>query len=407
MRILVVIETDLVEKGPHQTHHVMERLSLRGHEVRVMDFEIQWRDRPRRSMRSKRISLQNFSKAVRDARITIIRPNILYVPLLDHLSELFSYSKEVYRQLNEFRPDVVIGFSILNTYLALRLAKRDKIPFVYYLIDAQYTLVPFKLLRPIAKMVESQIARHADRVIVINEELRKYAINLGAKPERVSVIRAGIDSLRFNPSIDGCRVREKYGISKDDIVLFFMGWLYTFSGLREVAHSLLEAKDKHPNIKLLVVGKGDIYEELEELREKQGLNQLVLVNWQPYEKIPQYIGASDVCLLPAYNNEVMRNIVPIKMYEYMACGKPVISTRLPGIMREFGYNNGVLYVDQPTEVLEKVTELIDDGSFRDYGIKAREFVEKYSWEMITDDFEDILKDMVRSSREKAQNYEQN
>jgi len=103
----------------------------------------------------------------------------------------------------------------------------------------------------------------------------------------------------------------------------------------------------------------------------------------------------------------MKSIVPTKMYEYMAFGKPVISTRLPGIMKEFGYNNGVLYVDQPTEVLEKVTALIDDGSFGDYGIKAREFVKKYSWERITDDFEDILKGMVRLSREKAQNYEQN
>ncbi|MDI6847454.1 MAG: glycosyltransferase [Candidatus Bathyarchaeia archaeon] len=50
----------------------------------------------------------------------------------------------------------------------------------------------------------------------------------------------------------------------------------------------------------------------------------------------------------------MRNIVPIKMYEYMACGKPVIVTKLPGIMKEFGHNNGVVYVNQPLEVLKKV-----------------------------------------------------
>lgn len=54
------------------------------------------------------------------------------------------------------------------------------------------------------------------------------------------------------------------------------------------------------------------------------------------------------------NNDVMRNIVPIKMYEYMACGKPVIVTKLPGIMKEFGHNNGVVYVNQPLEVLKKV-----------------------------------------------------
>ena len=43
----------------------------------------------------------------------------------------------------------------------------------------------------------------------------------------------------------------------------------------------------------------------------------------------------------------MQDIVPIKMYEYMAIGKPVICTKLPGVMWEFGEGNGVLYADSP------------------------------------------------------------
>ena len=80
------------------------------------------------------------------------------------------------------------------------------------------------------------------------------------------------------------------------------------------------------------------------------------------------------------------------MYEYMACGKPVIATRLPNVMKEFGYNNGVIYVDKPTEVSKNVIELYTDGSVREYGTKAREFVEKYSWGKITDEFENIIID---------------
>jgi glycosyltransferase involved in cell wall biosynthesis len=105
-------------------------------------------------------------------------------------------------------------------------------------------------------------------------------------------------------------------------------------------------------------------------------------------------------LLLAYDNEVMRNIVPIKMYEYMACGKPVISTRLPGIMKEFGHNNGVIYVEQPTEVLKKVIELRnDDGSIREQGNKARKLVEKYSWDKITSSFENILTSVVKNANQ--------
>ena len=63
-------------------------------------------------------------------------------------------------------------------------------------------------------------------------------------------------------------------------------------------------------------------------------------------EMPAFIAASDICLLPAYPWEkTMQDIVPIKMYEYMAMKKPVIATRLPGVMKEFGEDNGVVYVE--------------------------------------------------------------
>ncbi|GAI11428.1 unnamed protein product, partial [marine sediment metagenome] len=153
------------------------------------------------------------------------------------------------------------------------------------------------------------------------------------------------------------KVRIQHGIEKDDIVLFFMGWLYNFSGLREVALELVKAKDSH--LKLLIVGEGDAFNELQELREKYDLHhRVILTGKKPYQEIPSFIAASDICLLPAYNNEVMRHIVPIKLYEYMAMGKPVISTKLPGVMKEFTHNNGVVYVNRPEEVVKKASELM-------------------------------------------------
>jgi len=119
------------------------------------------------------------------------------------------------------------------------------------------------------------------------------------------------------------------------------------------------------------------------------------VGWKPYEEVLKYIVASDICLLPAYKNDIMKNIVPIKMYEYMAAGKPVIATSLPGIMKEFGIDNGVIYVDGPENVLNKVIELVENRCIKEEGRKARKFVEKYSWKNITDEFEGVLEEVVR------------
>ncbi|MFZ2071242.1 MAG: hypothetical protein WAV32_06570 [Halobacteriota archaeon] len=71
--------------------------------------------------------------------------------------------------------------------------------------------------------------------------------------------------------------------------------------------------------------------------------------------------------------------------------------RLPGITEEFGKDNGVIYVDRPEDVLKKAIELSRTDSIKDEGRKARRFVEKHSWDNITDEFEGVLDDTVRSS----------
>ena len=398
MRILLVQESDWLARGPHQQHHLADRLSLKGHQIRVIDYEISWRQQEKKALYTQKQVFKHISKVLEEANITLIRPGILKISGLDYLSLIFSHRIEIGRQIEEFSPDIVIGFGILNAYLAMNLAKKARIPFVYYLIDALHTLIPFKFLQPLGKIIEKQSLKKADRVIVINEKLMDYTIKMGAHPERTSVVRAGVDLDRFNSNVKGRKVRKHYGIKKDDTVLFFMGWLYDFSGIKEVALSLVKIKDKHPDFKLLVVGEGDLYPELLQIREKHNLQDpLILTGRQPYGKIPEFIGTADICLLPAHHNKVMQDIVPIKMYEYMASGKPVISTKLPGIIKEFGYDNGVEYVDDPKEVIEKAIRLSESKKkLIEHGSRARRFVEKYSWDNITQEFETILKNTINS-----------
>jgi len=65
-------------------------------------------------------------------------------------------------------------------------------------------------------------------------------------------------------------------------------------------------------------------------------------------------------------------------------------------MKEFGEGNGVIYVDRPEDVVKKAIELIESGSIEEEGIKARKFVEKYSWDNVVDEFEGVLKQVIRN-----------
>ena len=395
MKILVVQESDWNEKGPHQSHHLMERLSKRGYEVRVIDYEILWRKHEKKEIISKREVFKNIHKVVNEVDITVIRPSIIKLPVLDYLSLIYTHKKEIKRQIKEFKPDVIIGLGILNANIAIRAARKKGIPFIYYIIDELCRLVPQRYFQQLAMCIESKNMKNADKVISINEGLREYTIQMGAGRGKTEVIRAGVELKHFNP-VDRKAIRKKYGIKDEDVVLFFMGWLYDFSGLREVAMELARSSENYRNIKLLTLGKGDLWDILQDIKREYELEKrIIIVGWKPYEEVPKYLAASDICLLPPHKNDIMKNIVPIKMYEYMAAGKPVIATNLPGIVKEFGSDNGVIYINKPEETFKKAIELIKNGRIQEEGKKGRKFVEKCCWNNITDEFERILEEVIR------------
>jgi len=396
MKILIVQNTDWIRRNPAQQHHLAELLSLVGHEIRVVDFEILWSFSPRSGYISKRTVFQNVSKIHEDAKVTVYRPGIIKLPLLDYVSFMFSAFREVTRQIKIFSPDVIVGLGIV-AFIGGSLAKLYGLPFIYYWIDVSHRLIPVRFVQPVGRIIQYVNVKLADKIIVINRKLGEYVIAIGGSLEQVKVLGAGIYFDKFNPSVNGKEARKTYKIKENDVVLFFMGWLYRFSGLKEVFLKLAERKDT--DVKLLIVGDGDLYNELRDISKKYGLTgRVILTGRKPYSEIPSLIAISDICLLPAYPFEsVMRDIVPIKIYEYMAMGKPVVSTKLPGVVAEFGENNGIFYVNKPEDVIDKALELIDDIQFRRFGMQARNFVRRYDWNSVTKNFEEILKSIQGDS----------
>ena len=395
MRILVVQESDWLEKGPHQSHHLLERMTTAGHEVRVIDYEIAWRKHADKGIISERSIHFRVHKAIEAGNVTLIRPAMLRFPLLNYLSLAYTHKKEIQRQIDEYRPEIIVGFGLLNANIALRLARKAGIPFVYYIIDELHTLVPERFLRPVARLIERSNMRNSTSVISINEALREYTIQMGADPGKSCVIRAGVDLRLFNQEMDARKLRKELGVQDNELVLFFMGWLYEFSGLKEVALHLAREASRYSRFKLLIIGKGELWDTIQQTRTDNNLeNRILLLDWKPYKEVPRYIAASDICILPAHNNRTMRNIVPIKMYEYMASRKPIIATRLPGIVREFGYDNGISYVNKPEDVLELAAELAEGSRLESEGIKAWRFVQPCSWDTVVGEFEEKLRELA-------------
>ncbi|WP_303234916.1 glycosyltransferase [Methanosphaera cuniculi] len=400
MKILVVQESDWIKRNPHQQHHLMELLGLRGHQIRVIDYEVDWKQDKKDGdkIKSDRQVFKNYKKVYNTDNVTVIRPPLIKLPVINYISILHYHKQEIKRQIKEFEPDIIIGFGILNANIASKLARKHNIPFVYYFIDVLHQLIPEKSFRSIGKRMTKKTIKNSSYVLTINRKLNETAVEMGADPHHMSIIDAGINLKQFDyKKHGGFKIRKRFNIKNDDIVLFFMGFLYNFAGLKELAIELGRNKDKYHNIKLLIVGDGDALEALKLIQKKYNLEgQLILTGRQKYTIIPDLIGASDICILPAYKDEViMQDIVPIKIYEYMAMKKPVIATRLPGLMAEFGERNGLVYINRPEEVLDVVqTRLRNKREIVKVGSAGYNFVESNDWRKLTLQFEGILEDLV-------------
>jgi glycosyltransferase involved in cell wall biosynthesis len=398
MRILAVQETDWIERNPILHHRMLEALSRAGADVTVIDFDILWAKKGRLPLWQARREVRDCHKFFPEATVIIKRPGMLRVPGLGRLSWLAGNWRELQNYFAAGRPDVIVAYGISNAFLAQQFAERAGVPFVYHLLDALHTLAESPLQRPIARAVERAVLRRADSVIVVNNRLSSYAIQMGAAPECVEVIPMGANVTAEVMPQQTEEARAALGIAATDFVMLFMGWLYTFSGLKELALELARRKEELPNLKLLVVGDGDLLSELQQLRQQQGLErQLILTGRRPLSEMRGYVAAADVCLLPAYKNVTMEHIVPAKVIEYMEMGKPVIATRLPGLEAEFGALPGMIYIDHPAEVICQIKELNTTAESprqvaRKLGASCLDFMRKREdWEGVTRRFERVLR----------------
>jgi glycosyltransferase involved in cell wall biosynthesis len=164
--------------------------------------------------------------------------------------------------------------------------------------------------------------------------------------------------------------------------------LYEHAGVDILMRQLI---DLPPQVKLLVVGVGEAESRLRSLHAELKLgDRVIFTGRQPYELAPQFMALADVCTLYSTINTITRHIVPIKTYEYMASGRPVLASPLPGVMRDVPPGNGVLYA-AGAELPAALRQLLDADSRRQLGLKARQFVEAHcSWEKLTDEFEQLI-----------------
>jgi colanic acid biosynthesis glycosyl transferase WcaI len=173
--------------------------------------------------------------------------------------------------------------------------------------------------------LERWMLKRADRVVVVTESFRENIIAKGISPDRVHVLPNGVDLQLYHPSTEPPPIAavERHG---DEFIVGYLGTFGAGQALSNVveAAKLVEARD--PNIRFVLVGDGPDRRRVEEKVRELAPSNLTLAPTIRRDQTRAFYNACDVCLAPLAPIPVFQETIPSKIFEIMACGRPVLGS---------------------------------------------------------------------------------
>ncbi|THI91537.1 MAG: glycosyltransferase family 4 protein [Nitrospira sp. CG24A] len=239
--------------------------------------------------------------------------------------------------------------------------------------------------------------RRCDRVVVLTDGLRSLVQSqYGVQPDRVVVLPSGSDTAVFRPR-ERSACREEEHLDPTCQYIGFVGSFYRYQGLTTLLEAFARIHDRRPSTRLLMIGEGEETAALLELAAQRGLSSWITwVGRVEYTRVPIWIGAMNVCVAPFCGNRGETS--PVKIFDYLACGRPVVASAIPSVTELFSRANGVVLVqpDQIDALAEAVLDLLADPEEAcRLGRKGRVFVEqRFGWDAIVRTLRDLVRQIV-------------
>lgn len=321
---------------------------------------------------------------------------------LYELAEL-GYSIPAYQRLarlaSAHKPDVLYERYNLFFHAGARLKKQMQSPM---LLEVNAPLAEERAAHGglafsgLAKRSEESIWRAADKVLPVSQVLAKRVIDAGVSPEKIEVIHNGAGAA-FLGDYDPASVREQFGFG-GDLVLGFVGFVRAWHGLSRAVHFLGQCERK--DVRLFIVGDGPARPELERFAVDLGVaSRVTFAGVVRPEELPSYVAAFDVALQPA----VVEYASPLKLFEYMAAGKPILAPDAENIKEVLrSGDDAILFDSNDDNAFDKaLAYLIEDGELRKrLGAAARASLirQGLTWEENARRVEHIAEDVLKDKR---------
>jgi len=376
VNLLFIHEVSFLNNVTYEWQQWPALLAERGHDVYIIDYESKWHKERPFDLISKYQEV-NFARPHQKSSVELIHPSFIKVPVLSRASAWATHWEAIERTIRDKQIDVIILYSVpTNGLQTVRIAKKYGVPIVFRSIDTLNQLVHNKLLSRITRIMEREVYSKADLILTICPALSRYVTDMGADKDRVKVLPLGVDTEVFKPNIDTSYWRDLYQLFEVSKIVIFVGTLPRFCGLGKFIHSFPNIVKEVPEAMLVIVGDGEQATDLSRMVADCGLDDyVVMTGYQSFENIPELINLASVCINPFPICGATKDIFPTKVIQYLACGKPVVSTPLPGLVDMVREEiNGIVYTDKWVETIVKL--LKSDGRRESLGKSGLEYVKR-------------------------------
>jgi glycosyltransferase involved in cell wall biosynthesis len=256
--------------------------------------------------------------------LPVFHPRYRIVPGLRflHGPAVARNTREVHeRVVARLKPDAILSFfAYPYGFAATEIGERLGVPVIVGTLGSDLNV---KARRPSEGPMIRRALKRAARVISVSHDLDRQVAGLGVAAERRAVIPNGIDGRRFVP-IDQREAREKLGMNAGERVVCCVSRLSREKGIDILIRAAAEMKTP---ARVIVVGDGVERAALSRLVDELRLrDRVVFAGSMPHGEVPVWIAAADVSALPSRMEGH-----PNAVLEAMACGRPVVGTRVGGV----------------------------------------------------------------------------
>ena len=230
--------------------------------------------------------------------------------------------------------------------------------------------------------------------------LLTYAItNITRVNKEQHVINNGANTDVFKP-LDLKQTKAKLQLENSKKYVCFVGNLAAWQGVEFLVQASPLILKKCPDAHFLIVGEGVMKDKLMAITSELDLSdKFTFTGRIPYEQVPLYINAADVCVAPFIKERNSKiGLSALKTYEYLACGKPIVASSISGVRDLIESSGGGISVtpENPEELSAAVVTLLLNENMRVFmGNKGRRYVvENHSWDGVSRKILDICKDII-------------